>query len=120
VSRFWDRAIQTASLPSQRHFLDSYTAYLHAIVAEARDREEAHCRRIDDYLNLRRHTVAAKPAFAIYEMGMNLPDEVFNHPVIAELGDCITELMLIENVKHVRHSRVHLPLMAFTGYGLIQ
>jgi len=35
----------------------------------------------------------------IYEMGMDLPDEVYNHPVIAELVECIVELILIDNVK---------------------
>ncbi|OJA11858.1 hypothetical protein AZE42_03256 [Rhizopogon vesiculosus] len=97
VRQFWARAIQSASPLSQRHFLDNYAAYLRAVVVEAQDRDEAHCRTIDDYLKLRRDTVAAKPAFAIYEMGMNLPDEVLNHPVIAELAECITDLMLIDN-----------------------
>jgi hypothetical protein len=97
--RFWARAIQTASLSSQRHFLDSYTAYLRAVVVEALDREQGHCRGIDDYLRLRRDTCGAQSAFAIYEMGMNLPDDVYNHPVIAELVECIVELILVDNVK---------------------
>jgi hypothetical protein len=99
VRRFWARAIQTASLSSQRHFLDSFTAYLRAVVVEALDREHSHCRSIDDYLKLRRDTCGAKSAFAIYEMGMELPDEVFYHPIIAELVECIVELILIDNVK---------------------
>jgi len=86
-------------LPSQQHFLQSYTAYLRAVVVEARDREKAHCRTVNDYLKLRRDTIAAKPTFAIYEMGMNLPDEVFSDPVIAELAECIIDLALISNVK---------------------
>ncbi|KAG1742745.1 isoprenoid synthase domain-containing protein [Suillus paluster] len=98
ISRqFWARAIQTASLPSQRHFLDSYTAYLRAVVVEAVDREQSRRRSIDDYLKLRRDTCGAKSAFAVYEMGMELPDEVFYHPVIVELVDCIIELILIDN-----------------------
>ncbi|KAG1732863.1 isoprenoid synthase domain-containing protein [Suillus paluster] len=97
VRQFWARTIQTASMSSQRHFLDSYTAYLRAVVVEALDRDEAHCRSIDDYIKLRRDTVAAKPAIAIHEMGMDLPDEVFYHPAIAALAECIAELMLIDN-----------------------
>jgi hypothetical protein len=31
-------------------------------------------------------------------MGMDLPDEVFYHPIIVELVECIAELMLIDNV----------------------
>ncbi|KAG0702611.1 terpenoid synthase [Suillus ampliporus] len=97
LHRFWARIIQTASESSQRHFLDSYTAYLRAVVVEALDRDQAHCRSIDDYIKLRRDTVAAKPAFVIYEMGMDLPDKVVYHPAIAALAECIAELMLIDN-----------------------
>lgn len=99
VRRFWARAIQTASQSSQHHFLDSMTAYLHAIVPEAEDRDHSHCRSIDDYLKLRRDTCGARPSFAIYEMGMEFPDEVFYHPMIVELRQCIVELILIDNVK---------------------
>ena len=98
-SRFWARAIQSASRSSQRHFLDSFISYLRAVVVEALDRDQGHCRSIDDYLRLRRDTCGAKSALMIYEMGMDLPDEVYNHPVIAELVECIVELILIDNVK---------------------
>ncbi|KAG1813656.1 terpenoid synthase [Suillus subaureus] len=97
VRQFWARAIQTTTLPFQRHFIYSYTAYLRAVVVEALDRDEAHCRSIGDYIKLRRDTCATKPVIAIYEMGMDLPDEVFYHPIIVKLVECIAELMLIDN-----------------------
>jgi hypothetical protein len=99
VHRFWARAIQTASLSSQRHFLDSFTAYIRAVAVEALDREHSHCRSIQDYLKLRRDTCGAESCFAIHEMGMELPDEVFYHPLVVELVRCIVELILIDNVK---------------------
>jgi hypothetical protein len=97
VRQFWARAIQTTSLAFQRHFLYSYIAYLRAVIVEALDRDEAHCRSVGDYIKLRRDTCATKPAIAMYEMGMDLPDEVFYHPVIVELAEYIAELMLIDN-----------------------
>jgi hypothetical protein len=97
--RFWARAIQTASPSSQRHFLETFTAYLRAVVVEALDREQSHTRSIDDYFKLRRLTVGAHPSFTICEMGMDLPDEVFYNPVIMELAECSTDLILIDNVK---------------------
>ncbi|KAG2360809.1 terpenoid synthase [Suillus spraguei] len=97
VRQFWARAIQTTSLPFQRHFLYSCTEFLRAVVVEALDRDKAHCRSVSDYIKLRRNTCATKPAIAMYEMGMDLPDEVFYHPVIVELTECIAELMLIDN-----------------------
>ncbi|KAG2753747.1 terpenoid synthase [Suillus brevipes Sb2] len=89
VQQFWARTIQTASLSFQRHFLYSYTAYLRAVVVEALD--------ISDYIKLRRDTCGTKPAIAINEIGMDLPDEVFYHPIIVGLVECIAELMLIDN-----------------------
>jgi hypothetical protein len=99
LDRFWARAIRTASLTSQRHFLETFTAYLRAVVVEALDREQGHRRSIDDYLELRRLTIGAKPSFAICEMGMDLPDEVFYHPFIVELTECSIDLIIIGNVK---------------------
>jgi hypothetical protein len=68
------------------------------VVAEALDRERGHKRSIEDYLKLRRYTVGVKPSLSIYEMGMDLPDEVLHHPVIMDLAECITDLVLIDNV----------------------
>lgn len=97
VRQFWARVIQTTSLPFQRHFISSYTEFLRAVVVEALDRDEAHCRNISDYVKLRRVTCAAKPAIAMYEMEMDLPDEVFYHPVVVELAGYIAELTFIDN-----------------------
>lgn len=94
---FWARAIQFASLSSQHHFLETFTAYLYGVVAEALDREQGHKRNIEDYLKLRRYTGGAQPCLVICEMGMDLPDEVFYHPVIMGLAECITDLIVIDN-----------------------
>ncbi|KAG2065418.1 terpenoid synthase [Suillus decipiens] len=97
VRQFWARAIQSASLSSQRHFLENFTAYLHGVIAEVNDRRQGHKRSIADYLKLRRYTIGVTPCFLIYEMAMDLPDEVFYHPVIMDLAECITDLGIIDN-----------------------
>ncbi|KAG2076465.1 terpenoid synthase [Suillus decipiens] len=97
VRQFWARATQSASLSSQRRFLETFAAYLHAVVAEVIDHAQGHKRSIDDYLKLRRYTIGLKPCFLINEMGMDLPDEVFYHPVIMDLAECITDLVMIDN-----------------------
>ncbi|KAG1787689.1 isoprenoid synthase domain-containing protein [Suillus plorans] len=97
MRQFWARAIQTASQSFQRHFLDSCTAYLHAVVGEAEDRDHSHCRSIDDYLKLRRDTSGAAPSLTIHEMSMEFPDEVFYHPMIVELRQYGVELIVIDN-----------------------
>ncbi|KAG2057544.1 terpenoid synthase [Suillus hirtellus] len=97
VRLFWVHVIQFASLSSQRHFLATFGAHLRAVVVEARDREQGHRRSFHDYLKLRRQTVGVTPCLLIYEMGMDLPDEVFYHPVIRDLIECISDLSLIDN-----------------------
>ncbi|KAG1830869.1 terpenoid synthase [Suillus variegatus] len=97
LHRSWARAIQFASLPSQRHFLETFDEYINSVVVEARDREQGRRRSLDDYLKLRRKTIGVKPCFPILEAGIDLPDEVFYHPVIMDLAECITDLVLIDN-----------------------
>ncbi|KAI6163689.1 terpenoid synthase [Pisolithus thermaeus] len=95
--RFWSRAIQSASPTAQRHFLDDYITYLRAVIVEAGDRDKSVTRDIQGYLSIRRQTVGAQSAFVIFELGLNLVDEVYYHPAVTELIDCVAELILIDN-----------------------
>ncbi|KAG1800461.1 isoprenoid synthase domain-containing protein [Suillus plorans] len=95
--RFWAHAVQFASLLCQRHFLEIFDEYLHSVVVEANDRAQGRRRSLGDYLKLRRKTGGVKPCFPILKAGMDLPDEVFYHPVIVDLAECITDLAVIDN-----------------------
>lgn len=100
--RFWERAVKSASATSQQHFLDDYIMYLRSVIMEATDRDKNVTRDIKGYLSLRRQTVGAQSAFAIYELGLNLVDEVYYHPAVTELINCVAELILIDNVSVLR------------------
>ncbi|KAG1793407.1 isoprenoid synthase domain-containing protein [Suillus plorans] len=76
---FWARAIKSASLSSKRHFLETFPAYLYSV------------------LQLRCKTVGVIPSFPILEMAIDFPDEVLYHPIIMDLAECITDLVLIDN-----------------------
>ncbi|KAG1830868.1 isoprenoid synthase domain-containing protein [Suillus variegatus] len=95
--QFWARAIQSASLPSQRHFLKTFDEYINSVVVEALDREQGLMRSLDNYIKLRCATIGLKPTLTLLEMGMDLPDEVFHHPVIMDLANCIAEIVFIDN-----------------------
>ncbi|KAI6120872.1 terpenoid synthase [Pisolithus croceorrhizus] len=97
IRQFWSRAIQSASPTAQRHFLDDYITYLRAVIVEAGDRDKGVTRDIQGYLSIRRQTVGAQSAFAIFELDLNLVDEVYYHPAVTELIDCVAELILIDN-----------------------
>ena len=104
--RFWQLAIKTASPTSQRHFIASFTAYLDSAVREAAYRENDTIRTIDSYIQCRRDGVGAKPSFGILELELDLPDEVFYHPVIVELSDHIIDMIFINDVSSIFISAV--------------
>lgn len=68
------------------------------VVQQAEDRTHTHMRTIDSYLEVRRDTIGAKPSFAILELEMDLPDEVFNHPVLENLRTWVIDMLCIGNV----------------------
>ena len=65
---------------------------------EAKDRTDEHIRTINEYLELRRDTIAVKSYIAILEIGLNLPDEAVRHPVVNKLSTLAAEMVLLDNV----------------------
>jgi hypothetical protein len=97
--RFWELAIKTASPSSQRHFVEAFTAFLNSLVDQAEDRDNDTIRTVDEYLKTRRENIGARPSYAPAELGLDLPDEAFYHPVIVELSYHIADLILLDNVR---------------------
>lgn len=105
MDRFWERAVKTASPQSQKRIVNAFGTYTQSMVQQAADRSHAHIRDIDSYLQVRRETVATKPAFALFELDMDLPDEVVNHPVIQDLSVWAADMHSLANVGPLRISR---------------
>ncbi|KAF8483510.1 terpenoid synthase [Russula ochroleuca] len=95
--QFWELAIKTASPQSQKRFIETFATYTQAVVQQAADRTHEHVRSIQEYLEVRRDTIGAKPSFAILETGMNLPDEAVQHPVIQEMSILSIDMILLGN-----------------------
>jgi len=104
--RCWQLAIETASLSSQRHIIANFTTYLDAVVQQAADRDNDTIRTIDSYISYHRNTIGLKPACGPLELELDIPDEVFYHPVIVELGDYIADIIFIDNVSSIFVSAV--------------
>ena len=99
--RFWELAIKTASPSSQRHFLESFTAYLNSVIQQAADRDNDTIRSIESYFENRRENIGARPSYVPMELDLDLPDEVFYHPVIVELSVHIADLIILDNVSNL-------------------
>ncbi|KAG6825478.1 hypothetical protein H0H92_003608 [Tricholoma furcatifolium] len=97
AQEFWQLAIKTATPSSQRHMVESLTAYLESVVQQAADRDDNTFLTIDAYLENRRQNIGARPSFVPMELDLNFPDHVFYHPVIVELSIYITDLIILGN-----------------------
>ena len=99
LDRFWERGVKTATPSSQRHFVEAFTDYLNSVVEQAKDRDDDYYRTIDEYLKNRRENIGARPSYVPAELGLDLPDEAFYHPVIQELSYHIADLIILGNVR---------------------
>lgn len=97
VHRYWENGIKTCTQTCQNRFIDTFQLYLNAVAQRAIDRDQQHIRGIDHYFELRRDTMGFKPAFAIVEAKMDIPDEVMNHPSILTISAACGDLMAIAN-----------------------
>ncbi|KAG1873563.1 terpenoid synthase [Suillus subalutaceus] len=91
------RAMQTISMTCQPRFVDSFTTYLRAVAVEVIDREQRHCRSIDDHFKHRRESSGILPWLILCGMEIDLPDEVFYHPAIVDMVECAADLVTIDN-----------------------
>lgn len=88
-----------------------------AEIAQARDREHHSLNNVDDYLRVRRYTIGVDPAYVMLELGYDLPDEVFHHPVVAELRELAIQMIILDNVSRALPS--FSPLTPSSGYVLV-
>jgi len=73
---------------------------LDATVREAENRERGTILGLNDYMDLRRGNSGVYPTLALIEcvLGINLEQEVFDHPVLSNLTKLAGDLAIISNV----------------------
>ncbi|KAJ3566265.1 hypothetical protein NP233_g7106 [Leucocoprinus birnbaumii] len=96
---FWNRAraIVPRNAPCLRHFLKDWEGFSRNVVQEAEDRANNRYRGFFDYLKVRRHTSGSYPTLALCEFGLDLPEEVYHHPMFVVLRDQAAELIALIN-----------------------
>ncbi|KAG7441671.1 terpenoid synthase [Guyanagaster necrorhizus] len=97
AQEFWALSVKSASNTSQKHFIEGFGNYVAAVVQEAKDRHHHHIRNVEDYFDIRRQTVGAYPSYALLELGYDLPDEVFNHPIVVALRRLGVDMIILDN-----------------------
>ncbi|KAK0484297.1 terpenoid synthase [Armillaria luteobubalina] len=94
---FWALGVKSASRTSKKRFIEGFVDYGNAVVQEARDRQRLHIRNVQDYLDVRHFTIGTCSAFALIELGYELPDEVKHHPTVAALEGLSRDMIIFDN-----------------------
>ncbi|KAG6883541.1 hypothetical protein C0992_008520, partial [Termitomyces sp. T32_za158] len=95
--QFWKLSRKCASEGARRRFIQSFDQYTASVVEQALDRTRGYIRNIDEYFLVRRETIGAKPAFWILQFGLNLPEDVFDDPIIQRLTISCTDMLILGN-----------------------
>ena len=74
--------------------------FFKAVTIQARDRASGDIPDLEDYIAFRRDTSACMPCWALieYANGLDLPDEVMEHPLIQSLDEATNDLVSWSNV----------------------
>ena len=87
-------------LPGIERFISDFDDYLKSVVVETEDRVTGNLRTVNDYVILRRDTCGAKPTFSCLGLGLQIPNEVFENPLIICLLENAADFIFISNVSY--------------------
>jgi Delta6-protoilludene synthase len=79
------------------YFIDAFQRYTDSVVIRNRDKDRRHIRGIEEYLTLRRDTLALKSVFALFLIDIDIPEEVLNQPHIRALEKACLDMVIISN-----------------------
>ncbi|KAF8650692.1 hypothetical protein AX16_005066 [Volvariella volvacea WC 439] len=106
--QFWANALQTGGIPptSARRFVNKFGDYAQALATRAKDRDDGHVRSIQEYLSVRRLTIAVRPSLVLLEIPdvqdvskaeSRLPAEYLNDPTLEAMIFAITDMTILDN-----------------------
>lgn len=92
--------LKTVGPRCQQRFIDTMGLYFEAIMQQAADRAQKNVPELEAYITLRRNTSGCKTGFALieYAAGIDLPNEVVEHPIIQNLLDATNDCVSWANV----------------------
>ncbi|KAH9026094.1 terpenoid synthase [Lactarius hengduanensis] len=93
----WELTIKTVSHQSLKRLIKTCSACAQAVIQKSADLRHKRIRSVEEYFQLRRDTIGARPAFALIELDMNLPKEAVHHPVIEEMTILAVDMIILDN-----------------------
>lgn len=89
------------SLTAQKRFVHTMDLFFKTVTVQARDRAAGITPDLEEYIAIRRDNSGCKPCFALieYANGLDLPDEVMEHPIVHGLTEAANDLVTWTNVR---------------------
>ena len=74
--------------------------FFKAVAQQSADRASGSIPDLESYVHMRRDTSGCKPCFALieYAAGIDLPDQIIDHPTIRALEEATNDLVTWSNV----------------------
>jgi Delta6-protoilludene synthase len=95
--QLWENAVRTATLTSQKRFIEMCDLFTTAVVQQAKDRDDHNIRQVDEYFEVRRDTIGLKHSFVINEIPLNIPNDVMENDVIKAIHTASLDMIIIDN-----------------------
>ncbi|KAG6859946.1 hypothetical protein C0995_001480 [Termitomyces sp. Mi166 len=95
--QFWNLSLKCACGGAQRRFIEAFDEYTTGVIQEVQDRAQNYLRNIDEYLALRRRTVGVMPSITFLQFELDLPDKIFEDPVVQRLTNICVEMTILSN-----------------------
>ncbi|KAM7210814.1 Isoprenoid synthase domain containing protein [Rhypophila decipiens] len=95
--QFWTRALTILSPSAQRHFLDTFAEYVNSVIQQRHDNAQSRLRTFDEYWALRHHNCACLPSFALGELGLDIPDDIYSQPPLERMRALAVQLICASN-----------------------
>ncbi|KAG2145439.1 terpenoid synthase [Suillus bovinus] len=89
----------TSTVGAYQRFIRAFEAWSSSQVSQSRNRSEDRMPSVDEFILMRRATIggALVEAMVEYSLDLNLPDIVFENPIIKAMSDATTDLMTWPN-----------------------
>lgn len=97
---FWSRATKTASPGCQKRFVATMVDYTESAYQQVVNRATDDSFDIDAFIAWRRESSAVRPIWAVVEfsLGLDLPDDVMQHPILQQLAVLANDIVGLSNV----------------------
>ncbi|KAG8966577.1 hypothetical protein FRC03_011633 [Tulasnella sp. 419] len=100
IQDFWRRAVELGCSEGTKHrFIEATRLYLESVTRQVQSRTDTTTLDVAHFIKERRDTGAVRMCFAMgeYGVGLDLPDHVFQHPVLRAMEDCANDVVALSN-----------------------